>query len=165
MDGQGVREGDALIAVLASSDRRRSGDGRGSAQGSLRQRSPGAFAELCGRLRCRSVAALCVLLGASLLGSAPALAASQRGHVFSFAFGVLGEGSGQFFHPSGVAVNSSTGDVYVADRENDRVEEFEPVLNKEGELVNEKYVKGFSVPFPEGVAVDSSKGGPSEGDG
>jgi DNA-binding beta-propeller fold protein YncE len=76
----------------------------------------------------------------------------------------LGEGSGQFFHPSGVAVNSSTGDVYVADRENDRVEEFEPVLNKEGELVNEKYVKGFSVPFPEGVAVDSSKGGPSEGD-
>jgi DNA-binding beta-propeller fold protein YncE len=91
--------------------------------------------------------------------SAPALAAEQRGHVFSFAFGGPGAGTGQFSHPSAVAVNSATGEVYVVDRENHRVEEFKPTLGKEGELVGEEYVGEFPVAHPEQVAVDNCTSG------
>ena len=38
--------------------------------------------------------------------------------------GISGSGPGQFNSPNGVAVDPSTGDVYVADTENDRVQEF-----------------------------------------
>ena len=41
------------------------------------------------------------------------------------AFGSEGEGAGQLDGPHGVAVDRSTGDVYVADKANDRVDEFE----------------------------------------
>jgi NHL repeat len=57
---------------------------------------------------------------ASALAAAPAFAA--RGHVFAGSFGSEGEGAGQFKEPQGVAVNQESGDVYVADRGNDRVE-------------------------------------------
>jgi DNA-binding beta-propeller fold protein YncE len=98
---------------------------------------------------------LCLILGTFLLASPAALAAGQRQHVFSFSFGSLGTGAGQFFHPSGIAVSSSTGDVYVADRENGRLEEFEPVVGPSGEVVGETFVKSVTVPFPEAVAVDN----------
>jgi DNA-binding beta-propeller fold protein YncE len=87
------------------------------------------------------------------------VAAEQRGHVFSFAFGGPGLGNGQFVHPSAVAVNSATGEVYVADRESNRVEEFKPTLGKEGELVGEEFIGAFSVPHPEQVAVDDCTSG------
>lgn len=38
--------------------------------------------------------------------------------------GIAGSGNGQFSYPEGIAVNQSTGDVYVVDGENLRVEEF-----------------------------------------
>ncbi len=98
--------------------------------------------------RSRAVAAVlcaCVCaLGAWLaLGVAPALAAEGGGALgpltasdFSgvspavspggdSAFGSEGEGAGQLDKPHGVAVDRSTGDVYVADKANDRVDEFE----------------------------------------
>ena len=145
------------MRVLGSSDSGRSGDGRRLAEGSPRQPAPDAFANLCRRLPCRSVALFCLLLGALLLGSAPALAGSlsQRGHAFSFAFGSEGGGEGQFAHPSGIAVRDSTGDVYVADHFNNRVEEFKPKLSK-GKVVGEEYVTSFPVPSPGSVAVDNS---------
>jgi NHL repeat len=79
---------------------------------------------LC-RVRPRSAVALfCVLLGV-LLWCAPAFALSQRGHVFSkVSFGKKGSAEGQFSNPSGIAVNESTGDVYVIDAGNNRVERF-----------------------------------------
>lgn len=144
-----------MIAVIGRSDAGRSGDGSGVAGEPGPRHARDAVAVPCRRVRRRSVALLCAVLGASLLASAPALAASQRGHVFSFAFGEQGTGSSQFSHPSGAAVNSSTGDVYVADRENGRVEEFTPVLNGAGELVGEKYVAELAVPYPQTVAVDN----------
>ena len=69
-----------------------------------------------------------------LVWSASALALSERGHEFGFAFGGVGEGPGQFRFegpskvklPAGVAVNEASGDVYVADAGNDRVQEFGP---------------------------------------
>jgi DNA-binding beta-propeller fold protein YncE len=104
----------------------------------------------------RAATLICSFLVVSLIGSASAYASTQRGHVFSFAFGSLGKGTGQFFHPSGLAVENATGDVYVADRENGRLEKFEPVL-QEGTLVAEKPVESFhpEVPYAEAVAVDN----------
>ena len=46
-------------------------------------------------------------------------------HVLAGEFGSEGSGAGQFSEPYGVAVNDTTHDVYVVDRRNDRVEEFE----------------------------------------
>ncbi len=65
---------------------------------------------------------LCALLGGLLLWSAPALA--QRMHAFSFSFGSEGSGDGQLLRPGELAVNEETGDVYVIDRGNERVEIF-----------------------------------------
>ena len=65
---------------------------------------------------------LCAAVGGLLLWSAPALA--QREHVFSKSFGSPGSGEGQLLQPGGLAVNEETGDVYVIDRGNNRVEIF-----------------------------------------
>jgi DNA-binding beta-propeller fold protein YncE len=71
------------------------------------------------------VAVFCVLVVGGLIWSAPAPALSQRGHEFKgFSFGGLGEGEGQLKAPAGVAVNEATGDVYVVDRGNNRIERF-----------------------------------------
>ncbi len=105
-------------------------------------------------------------LGASFLPGTPALAITQRGHVFRFSFGTTGKDPGQFRDPTGIAVNNVTGDVYVADRKNKRVQEFEPVANGAGELVGEQPVDAFEAPSPVAVAVDDSIEGadPSRGD-
>jgi DNA-binding beta-propeller fold protein YncE len=60
---------------------------------------------------------------AFVLAYAPA-ALALRAHTFETSFGSAGSGPGQFEHPAGVAVNEATGDVYVLDRGNDRVERF-----------------------------------------
>ena len=46
-----------------------------------------------------------------------------REYVFNMSWGALGSGSGQFNNPRGVAVNSK-GQVYVLDKENDRMQKF-----------------------------------------
>ena len=117
------------------------------------------------RLRARTLALLVVLLAASLIAALPALALSQRGHVFSFAFGAAGKGEGQFTDPDGIAVSSSTGDVFVSDRAHKAVEQFEPVVEN-GDLRSEKYVRELEVPYASSVAVDNSGEGsdPSQGD-
>jgi DNA-binding beta-propeller fold protein YncE len=72
----------------------------------------------------RLLVLLAVSAVAALLVSAPAFALSQRGHVFSTTIGSKGHGAGQMTSPSGVAVNEATGDVYVADTKNNRVDRF-----------------------------------------
>jgi DNA-binding beta-propeller fold protein YncE len=54
----------------------------------------------------------------------PGVALGARGHVFGGSFGKEGSGGGEFKEPSTVAVNEATGDVYVVDRGNKRVERF-----------------------------------------
>jgi len=67
-----------------------------------------------------------VLVGGVLASSAPALGLSQRGHAFAFSFASKGEGAGKLVHPAGVAVNEATGEVYIVDAGNDRIERFGP---------------------------------------
>ncbi len=101
----------------------------------------------------RAAAVLCVLVGGVVLwGAAPAWGLDQRGHVLAFSFGGSGEGAGQFRfengafkhdEAAGVAVSEATGDVYVVDRGNDRVEQFRPMLGAHGELAGEEFVAAW----------------------
>ncbi len=94
-----------------------------------------------------------VVLVTAALAAAPALAV--RGHVFGHAFGSAGTGNGQFSEPSGVAVNEATGDVYVLDKGNNRVQYFDSNRNYLGQFNGETSPTGkFSQPV--GIAVDSA---------
>jgi hypothetical protein len=77
----------------------------------------GAARSLCAAL----IAAFALL---ALAGSASAF--SQRGYRYNEAlsFGSAGSGAGQMLEPAGVAVNQVTGEIYVMDAGNNRVDEF-----------------------------------------
>jgi DNA-binding beta-propeller fold protein YncE len=66
---------------------------------------------------------LATALGALAFSATPALAGEV--HVYSHSFGEAGHEAGQFEDPSDLAVNTSTGDVYVADKGNNRIDEFD----------------------------------------
>jgi DNA-binding beta-propeller fold protein YncE len=87
------------------------------------------------------------------LGATSASALIRRGHTFSSSFGQAGSGSGQFNGPTGVAVDEKTGDLYVVDAGNERVEIFAP--DGSGGYV---FSSEFLVRSPTGaIAVDNSK--------
>jgi len=108
-------------------------------------------------------------MGVCLLAISVAPALAVRGHVFEREFGGPGSGDGQFAEPGGVAVSEATGDVYVADKGDSRIEffnekgEFQGQFNGSGAFPNEE---GRAAPEPllfEGgngawgsVAVDSA---------
>jgi hypothetical protein len=96
--------------------------------------------------------ALCLSVCGFTWSASPAWGLRQRGHVFGFSFGSEGEGAGQFRfagagfkhgEAAGIAVSEATGDVYVVDRGNDRVEQFRPELGVHGELVGEVFVAAW----------------------
>ncbi len=91
-----------------------------------------------------------ISIAALTLTATPALAA--QAHVFSSSFGGSGSGNGQFAlaQHSGAAVNATTGNLYVADTDNGRVQEF----NAAG-----TFVRAFgTLAAPTFVAVDNSSG-------
>ena len=101
----------------------------------------------------------------------PALAV--RGHVFTANIGSPGSGPGQLSEPTGVAVNETTGDVYVVDTGNHRVEWFDPTtktfegqFDGSGSNLNENVAKLPPAPLakPEAIAVDNDPSSPSFGD-
>ena len=96
--------------------------------------------------------ALCVLVGALMLVCAPAaFGLPARGHVFDQSFGSPGSGDGQLTGPSGVAVDEATGEAYVVDAGDERVEVFEPAGGG-----GYQYVSQFKVHSPGAIAVDNS---------
>ncbi|HTZ64512.1 MAG TPA: hypothetical protein VMB51_10435 [Solirubrobacteraceae bacterium] len=99
---------------------------------------------------------VCVLAPA---GSASALI--SRGHVFGASFGVQGKGAGQFEGPTQVAVDEASGDLYVVDSSNERVEIFAP--DDQGGYT---FASEFKVHTPGAIAVDNStnEADPSRGD-
>jgi DNA-binding beta-propeller fold protein YncE len=116
-----------------------------------------------------SLVSLCALVGALVLAAAPAQAA--RGHVLSLSFGEEGSAAGKLSGPRGVAVNESSGDIYVVDKGNDRVEYFNSTGAYVGEFngSGENLAEGKAAPTgrfsePEAIAIDNEAGSPSEGD-
>ncbi len=126
-----------------------------------------------------------VAVASVLVWTAPALGLSQRGHVFSAATGSKGHGAGQLSGPTGVAVNEATGDVYVADTKNNRVDRFsssgafieawgwgvvdgKPELERCTNVCTTGIAGNGEGQFsePEAIAVDNSTeaGDPSKGD-
>jgi len=113
------------------------------------------------------------LLGALLLfvlaawTSAPVTLA-QRPHLFSGSFGSHGSGPGMFTAPAGMAVNESTGDVYVVDKGDDRVELFSSsgsfegqfdgtaTYEHDGEQKATEAAPSGQLSAPEGIAVDNT---------
>ncbi|HEY2141526.1 MAG TPA: hypothetical protein VGG98_05645 [Solirubrobacteraceae bacterium] len=127
------------------------------------------------RLTSTNHASLCALasllaLGGLLLCSAPALAV--RGHVFSSSFGSPGSGNGQLSAPSALAVNESSGSVYLLDTGNNRVEYFSATGSYEGQFDgsgSNVLVEAAAAPTgkfsqPTSIAVDNDPGSPSFGD-
>src|ERR1700684_1582982 len=104
---------------------------------------------------------LVVLSAALVLGAAPALAVKE--YVPGVSFGSAGSGDDQFTEPVGVAVNDSTGlvegagDVYVADKGDNRVERFSAAGVFEAQFDGSGAPKPLSA--PEYVAVDNSTSG------
>ncbi|MBW8060449.1 MAG: hypothetical protein FVQ78_09035 [Solirubrobacterales bacterium] len=72
---------------------------------------------------------------------------------FSFAFGEAGSGNGQFSFPSGIAADPE-GNVWVADSENNRVQEFSPSEYKYIRKFGSKGSGDGQFEFPSGSAVD-----------
>ncbi len=107
-----------------------------------------------------------VLCACACVWCASAVGFVQRGHEFAFGFGSAGQGEGQFAGPAAVAVNESDGMVYVADRANNRVQIFSPVVGAAGQITGVSFAGELAVPAPTAVAVDSATAGsdPSAGD-
>jgi hypothetical protein len=110
-----------------------------------------------------ALASLLALVAVLALSAAPALAA--RGHVFEKTFGEKGSGNGQLNEPTGVAVNESTGepasgDVYVLDQGNGRVEVFGPegtyISQFNGSATPAEAFAFGSIPLTGGIAVDNA---------
>ena len=72
------------------------------------------------------LSALCASLSALAIVCATAQALPARGRVLSGSFAGPGSGAGQLSAPAGVAVDEASGDVYVVDRANNRIERFGP---------------------------------------
>jgi hypothetical protein len=101
------------------------------------------------------LASLLATLCALAISATPALATT--GHRYVGQFGGPGSAAGSFSGPAGVAVQQSTGDLYVADQSNNRVEKF----SAGGELIltfNGSATPAGSFSGPTGVAVDPTSG-------
>src|ERR1017187_6808927 len=107
------------------------------------------------RLTLTGLATLCTVTAGLVFSNVPALALPV--HAFTASFGGLGAGNAQFKEPGGVAVNDSTGQVYVVDKGNNRVEYFSSSGAYEGQFNGSDAPKG---PFsePTAVAVNQSDG-------
>ncbi len=109
-----------------------------------------------GRRRLVGLLAVAVAIAVALVwGPASAWALAGPGHVYGGTFGTAGSGAGELDGPSGVAVDEASGDVYVVDAGNERVEVFAP--NGSGGYA---YASEFKVRSPNGaIAVDNSTAG------
>ncbi len=130
-------------------------------------------ARVCRPMSTAVVASMCVAAGV-LVGGTPAMAA--RGHIFCNTC-TFGSASSTVIDPepltapAGVAVNEATGQVYVVDRGNNRVEYFsstgayEDKFDGSGAFSNENSRKApHALSEPEGIAIDNDPLSPSHGD-
>ena len=88
--------------------------------------------------------------GQPLTGSPWSLHVSPHHYRPLFSFGSRGEGQGQFYNPSDIAIDENTGNIAIADCRNDRVQLF----NSEGKHLNT--VSHKEIIYPTSVAFTSS---------
>jgi hypothetical protein len=129
--------------------------------GSDASASPGEPAAWTRTRGTAGLALVCLaILGAWLaIGGTPAYALREHGHEFGFAFTTEGP-------PTAVAVDESTGDVYVtrhgasgqANCQLGCVDQYEVSKNEQ------KLIRAVEVPDPSSIAVDNSATSPSKGD-
>jgi hypothetical protein len=114
-----------------------------------------------GRPSGRASIALCGVLALFMLGAPLAGATTVYAPIGSF--GAAGSGAGQFVSPQRIAVDPGTGDVFVADSGNDRIQVFRPTATP-GACAEAcaAYVTSFGstalTDEPIGVAVDPETG-------
>jgi DNA-binding beta-propeller fold protein YncE len=102
-----------------------------------------------------SLASALAVAGAVLAWGAGVASATERGHAFGGSFGESGTGTGQLSGPSDVAVNEATGEVYVVDHGNNRVEIFTATGEYVGQFSGPEAPTGeFSGPTE--IAIDNS---------
>ena len=92
--------------------------------------------------------------GTSFVLAVLLMAASANAQVFSFKWGALGNGEGQFSQPVGIAIDGA-GNVYISDQNNNRVQKFTSdgaFITQWGSGVTE--VVQLSV--PQGIGIDSA---------
>ena len=121
-------------------------------------RRPSRRVRLCSRAIPKSAMIVGVVLVACLaLFTAPALA--SEGHAFSTSF--AGTGEHALKAPQGLAINQSTGNVYVVNKSNNRVEEF----SESGAFLTAFGTKGTGNGQFEGpTEIAVANGGPNAGD-
>jgi hypothetical protein len=95
------------------------------------------------RARARLASAVCLAVFTALLLATPAHALTQHGHSFGFSFGATGTGAGQYEDPSSFAVSERTGDLYVSDAANDRIDQFQPQTDGHGTIVGYTFERAF----------------------
>ncbi len=131
------------------------------------RKSSGGVARVPLRRAAGAVLASCLGLLACLLAAAPALAAGsatgQREHVFSSSFStnVNGASNKKPSSPGAIAVNDTTGDVYVVEESKDAIDQFAPGAGGKMELVRAFAATPANV---DAIAVDNSPTSPSFGD-
>jgi hypothetical protein len=102
-----------------------------------------------------ALATLVVLAGGLVQAVSPGLAFGGYRTLPSVVFGGAGSGDGQFEEPGGVAVDDSSGDFYVADRGNNRVQKFDSSGGYLSQFAGGETPAGsFSEPYS--LAVDNS---------
>jgi hypothetical protein len=102
-----------------------------------------------------ALATLAVLIGGLTLAVSPGFAFVGYRYLPSTEFGATGAGNGQFEEATGDAVDDSTGDVYVVDHGNNRVEKFDANGNYLSQFTGAETPAGsFSGPYS--VAVNNS---------
>ncbi len=117
----------------------------------------------CARALPRAAFAVAAALAVAVtVACAPvALGLPARGHVYGFPFGSPGSGDGELSGPSQIAVDEATGEVFVVDTGNERVEAFKPAS-----AGGYEYAAQFKVHSPGAIAVDNSTSAedPTRGD-
>jgi hypothetical protein len=104
-------------------------------------------------------ASLAVLAGGALAVGGQAAFAAEK-FTLGSSFGGSGSGSGQFEEPGAVAVEASTGDAFVIDARNERVEKFEPSPGAGGYVavgeIAPTGTEAFEFKDDPGIAVDNT---------
>jgi hypothetical protein len=125
-------------------------------------RTPAANSPGMGRSLFPVPRAVPIVLAASLLAAALLALAASSAAALEYSYAPIGEfasgpgsGTGELNHPRRAAVDGSTGDIYVVDRDNNRVQVFKPSGNSAIYLTQ---FGGGVLVSPVGIAIDQSDG-------